>query len=161
MARSAAPCELTTSTVVDCAIQQCWNLYIDNTQMSQWAPAVESVECNVAVLDIDVIRKSIVAIDGKHGHTVELCTLFDPLKRIEFTVTEETFGFSHMLNSYGFSVSFDVDGEQTLLVMQTRYVPKKIFASLMSSKATQQQLQNLMADMLSGFKQYAEKKSLK
>lgn len=157
MARSAEPFELTASIVVDCAIQPCWDLYIDNAKVSQWAPAVEQVDCDAALLDLNVIRKNRVVVDGKPGHTVEQCTVFEQLKRIEFAVIEETFGFSHMLTSYGFNVSFDVEGEQTLLVMQTKYTPKKIFASLMGSAAIQQQLQDLMSEMLLGFKQFAEK----
>lgn len=156
MARSADPCELTTSIVVERSVQQCWDLYINNALVSHWAPAVSSIECDHATLGLDVVRKCCVIVDGKSGHTVETCTLLDPLKRIEFNVIEETFGFSHMLNSYGFSMSFDVEGPHTLLVMQTLYVPKKIFSSLMNSKATQQQLSDLMSEALQGFKAYAE-----
>jgi len=61
-----------------------------------------------------------------------------------------------MLNSYGFELSFDAEDNNTLLVMRTHYVPKKIFASLMSAKTTQQQLIELMTDTLNGFKQYAQ-----
>lgn len=95
-------------------------------------------------------------VDGQSGHTVEQCTQLDPLKRIEFNVIEETFGFSHMLNQYGYNVSFDVDSQHTLLVMQTRYVPKKIFASIMTSQSTQQQLVRLKLENLQGFKAFAE-----
>lgn len=156
MARSADPCEITCSIVVERSIQQCWDLYTNNALVSDWAPAVSSIKCDHATLGLDVVRKCCVIVDGKPGHAVEKCTLFDPLKRIEFNVIEETFGFSHMLNSYGFSLSFDVDGPHTLLLMQTHYVPKKIFSSLMNSKVTQQQLLELMSETLKGFKAYAQ-----
>ncbi len=156
MARSTDPCEVTTSIVVERPIQQCWDLYVSNVLVSHWAPAVSSIECDQTTIDVNVVRKSHVIVDGKSGHTVEKCTLFAPLTRIEFTVVEETFGFSHMLNSYGFSISFDVDGQHTLMVMQTHYVPKKIFSSLMNSKVTQQQLSCLMSEALEGFKTYAQ-----
>jgi len=156
MARLSEPCELTASIVVACSVQQCWNIYIDNTQLAHWAPAVSNVECAHATVNLDTVRKSSVAVDGKSGHTVEQCTVFEPLKRIEFTVLEETFGFAHMLNSYGFGMSFDADGEHTLLVMTTHFVPKKIFASLMTSRSTQLQLIDLMTEALDGFKQYAQ-----
>jgi len=156
MGRPAEPCELSTSIVVEHAVQHCWDLYIDNAQIALWAPAVSSVECAEPTLAINVKRKISVVVDGKSGHTVEQCTVFEPLKRIEFTVLEETFGFAHMLNSYGFEITFDVEGEHTLLVMTTRYVPKKIFASLMTSKSTQAQLINIMTDALNGFRQYAQ-----
>jgi len=136
MARLSDPCELTTSIVVERSVQQCWDLYIDNAQMAQWAPAVSSVECDNPLLSINSVRKNCVQVDGKPGHTVEQCTVFDPLKSIEFSVLEETFGFSHMLNSYGHALSFDVEGDHTLMVMKTHYVPKKIFASLMTAKTT-------------------------
>ncbi len=159
MARPCEPSELTASIVVECSVQQCWDLYIDNTQVATWAPAVTHVECDQALLSINSFRKSSINVDGKSGHTVEQCTVFEPLKRIEFNVVEETFGFAHMLNSYGFGISFDTEGEHTLLVMTTRYVPKKIFASLMTSKATQQQLIDLMNNALTGFRQYAQQSS--
>lgn len=157
MARSAEACELTSSIVVLCSVQQCWDLYINNTLMPVWAPAVTQVECDTTQLSLGTLRKSSVNVDGKPGHTIEQCTLFDPLKRIEFTVSEETFGFSHMLNSYGYGVTFDVEDKQTLLVMKTTYVPKMIFASLMSSKTTQYQLIDLMTDTLNGFKHHVER----
>lgn len=160
MARSADPFEITTSIVVNRAIQVCWNLYTDNSQLSGWAPAVEKVEFDSATIGVGATRKCLIKVDEKSGHTVEQCTLIDPLKRIEFAVTEETFGFSHMLNSYGYSITFDVEGDQTLLVMQTRGVPKKIFASLMHSESTQRHLHNLMCELLSGFKHYAEASSI-
>jgi len=156
MARSAEPCELTASIIVACSVQHCWDLYIDNTQVAHWAPAVSQVDCEQSILSNQVIRKTTVNVDGKSGHTVEQCTAFEPLKHIEFRVLEETFGFAHMLNSYGHALTFDADGDHTLLVMTTHYVPKKIFASLMTSKSTQQQLINLMTDALNGFKQFAQ-----
>jgi len=122
---------------------------------------VLEVDCDQPVLNANTIRKISVNIDGKSGHTVEQCTVFEPLKRIEFNVLEETFGFAHMLNNYGFGLTFDAAGEHTLLVMNTHYVPKKIFASLMSSKATQQQLIGLMTDALEGFKHYAQHSNAK
>ncbi len=152
----AKPCELTTSIVVECSVQQCWDLYIDSTQVAHWAPAVSQVECDSPEIDINAIRKSSINVDGKSGHTVEQCTVFEPLKHIEFTVLEETFGFAHMLNNYGFGLTFDAEGEHTLLVMTTHYTPKKIFASLMTSKPTQQQLIDLMTEALDGFKHYAQ-----
>jgi len=156
MARLGDPCELTASAVVACPVQQCWDLYINNTQVAQWAPAISQVQCNEPLVHLDAIRKSSVYVNGKSGYTVEQCTAFEPLKHIAFTVLEETFGFSHMLNSYGFELSFDAEDNNTLLVMRTHYVPKKIFASLMSAKTTQQQLIELMTDTLNGFKQYAQ-----
>jgi len=142
MARLGEPCELTASIVVECPVQKCWEHYIDNTKVATWAPAVSNVECEQALLTLNSVRKSSV---------IEQCTVFEPLKRIEFSVLEETFGFAHMLDSYGFALTFDAEGEHTLLVMTTRYVPKKIFASLMTSRSTQQQLIGLMADALDGF----------
>lgn len=156
MARAADPCELTASIVVERSVQQCWDLYINNALVPDWAPAVTRTDSDELTLAHGVIRKNHVVVDGKSGHTVEQCTMLDPLKRIEFTVLEETFGFSHMLTSYGFGLSFDVQGLHTLIVMQTRYVPKKIFASLMNSKATQQQLLYVMSEQLDGFKTYAQ-----
>jgi len=160
MARSADPCELTASIVVACPVQRCWDLYIDNTQIAHWAPAISHVDCEQPQVHLGAIRKSSVTVDAKSGHTVEQCTRFDPLKYIEFNVLEETFGFAHMLNSYGFGLSFDADGENTLLVMKTHYVAKKIFASLMSAKSTKQQLINLMNDTLTGFQQYAQSQAI-
>ncbi len=159
MARCGNPCDLTTSIVVACPIQKCWDLYVRNSLMAQWSPAVSQVECDTELLNINVIRKSHASIDGKAGHSVEQCTLFEPLKRIEFSVIEETFGFSHMLNSYGFGVSFDAEAENTFLLMHTRYVPKRIFSSLMNAESTQQKLTLLMSESLNGFKQYAESSS--
>jgi len=156
MARLADPCELTASIVVERSVQHCWDCYIDNTQLAQWAPAVSHVECDNRLVNLGTIRKSSVNVDGKSGHTMEQCTVFEPLKYIEFSVLEETFGFAHMLGSYGVGLSFDAEGEHTLLVMKTHYVPKKIFASLMTSKSTQQQLISLMTDALDGFKLYVQ-----
>lgn len=156
MARAAEPCELTVSTVIDDSVQNCWNRYIDTALVPQWAPAIQKVECSASTLAEGVCRKSHVLANGKAGHTVEVCTYLDPLKRIDISVTEETFGFSHMLTSYGFSTTFDVDGDQTLIVMKTHYTPKKIFASVMTSSATQNQLMSLMTDSLQGFKRYME-----
>ena len=156
MARSADLCVLSSSVVVDRAIQECWDLYVNNNLLPQWSPAVTDTECSAKQLNIDVIRKNCVSIDGREGSTIEQCIKFEPLKSIEFSVLEETFGFSHMLNSYGFGVSFDIEDKTTLLVMNTHYTPKKIFALVMSSKATQRQLVQLMSESLEGFKRYAE-----
>lgn len=156
MARSAEPCELSASIVVARPVRECWNLYINNALVPDWAPAVTGIECSQASLAANVIRKNHVIIDGKVGHTVEQCILFDSLKRIEFNIIEETFGFAHMLNSYGFALSFDVENQQTLLVMHTHYVPKKIFSSIMNAKPTQQKIIDLMSQMLQGFKSYAQ-----
>lgn len=158
MARSAEPCELTASIVVACSVQQCWDVYIDNQLVADWAPAVTSVECDASLIDLNIVRKSSVYVDGKLGHTVEQCTGFEPLKRVAFSVIEETFGFSHMLTSYGFSVDFHVQDEHTLVIMQTHYVPKKIFASIMNADTTKQQILDLMHDTLQGFKQFTEAK---
>lgn len=156
MARSASPCEITTNIVVDRSVQDCWNLYIDNVLVPDWAPAVTRVDCDQPMLSANVVRKNYVVVDGKNGHTVEQCVLFDPLKRIEIDIIEETFGLAHMLTRYGFSLSFDVENQHTLLVMQTRYVPKKIFSSLMNSKATQQKIIDLMQETLQGFRDFAQ-----
>ena len=156
MARPADPCELSASVVIKRSVQHCWDCYIDNAQVATWAPAVTHVQCEDPTLTIDMIRKISVVVDGKPGHTVEQCTVFEPLKQIEFNVLEETFGFAHMLNRYGFGLTFDAHGEHALLVMSTHYVPKKIFASLMTAKSTQQQLIDLMTETLNGFKQYAQ-----
>ncbi len=157
MARSAEPCELSTSIVVSCSVQQCWDHYIDNEQIPRWSSSVEKIDFNDKLVQLGSTRKNHLNIAGKHGHTVEQCTLLDPLKRIAFSVLEETFGFSHMLNEYGLSTSFDVDAEGTLIVIQTRYVAKTIFASAMSATSTQQQLLNLMENTLAEFKRYTEK----
>ena len=156
MARSAEPCELIASTVINCPVQQCWDCYIDNQLTAQWSPAVVKIDCEQPRIELGITRKSHVRVTGKDGHTVEQCTLFEPLKRIDFTILEETFGFSHMLNSYGFSVSFDVDGSGTLMMMNTHYVPKKIFASVMSSAATQQQIHSLMNESLLSFTSFMQ-----
>jgi len=95
-------------------------------------------------------------MDGKPGYTVERCTLSEYLKRVDVTVIEESFGFSHMLVDYGFSMSFDAEDDNTLMVMSTQYTPKKIFASVMTRAATQAQLAGLMRETLQGFKRYVE-----
>jgi len=156
MVRSAEPCELTCSVVIKRSIQQCWDLYTDNTVLSDWAPTVSSVDSDENIISLNGTRKNNVFIDGKQGHTVEHCTHLDPLKRIDMAISDESFGFSHMLTDYGTSTTFDVDAQQTLIVLQTRYVPKKIFASIMSAKTTQQPVLVLMKQTLSSFKQYAE-----
>ncbi len=159
MARSSDPCEINVSVVVDRPIQTCWDLYIDNTIVADWAPAIEQVAPSANTLAKGVSRKNQVIVNGQAAYTVELCTEFEPLKRIEMSVTEESIGFAHMLTSYGLNTTFDVTNDQTLIVVQTQYTPKKIFASLMTSRATQQQLHDLMTDYLNGFKHYAEKRS--
>ena len=156
MARSADPYTLTSSIVVGRDVSECWDLYVDNLKVPKWAPAVLDIESDSPTLVLGGTRKSHIFVDGRTGYTIEKCTELNPLKRIEFSVIEETFGFAHMLNAYGFSVSFDVEGSDTLLVMETHYIPKKIFASLMTAHSTQQQLVNLMAVQLEGFKSYAE-----
>ncbi len=156
MARSAEPCELNSSIVVDKPIQHCWDLYTDNTALADWAPTITNVESTETVVAINSTRKTHVLVDGKQGHTVEHCTHLSPLKRIEMTISEESFGFSHMLTDYGITTTFDVEENQTLMMLQTRYVPKKIFASLMSAKTTQQPILVLMNQTLASFKQYAE-----
>ena len=148
---------ITSSVVVELPVQQTWDLYVNNSLLSVWAPAVTKIESDSPALEVGVTRKCSVLVDAKFGHTVEQCTLFDPLKRIEVSVIEETFGFSHMLVSYGFTAAFHSDGGNTLLIMETHYQPKKIFASVMTSAATQQQLLDLMITTLQGFKQYAER----
>jgi|GEM_PF-1380631 len=157
MARSAEPCEVTTSIVVERSIQQCWDLYINNALVSDWAPSITKVECDATQLDLGITRKNHLIVNGKEGHTTELCTLFDPLKKIEFDIIEETFGLSHMLTSYGFSLSFNVQNDHTLLILQTRYVPKKVFSSIMRSKKMQQQLLDFTSDLLENYKTYAQK----
>lgn len=156
MARSAEPCELTCSVVIDKPIQQCWDLYTDNTALPDWAPAISGVDSCDNIVSLNSTRKNKVVIDGKQGHTIEHCTHLEPLKRIDMLISEETFGFSHMLTDYGTTTTFDVEAQQTLMVLHTRYVPKKIFASLMSAKTTQQPILVLMERTLAGFKQYAE-----
>ena len=156
MARAAEPCEITTSVVVNCSIQPCWDIYINNSLLKEWAPAVSAVDCDANLIALNGVRKCSVTIDKNSGYTIEKCSGFVALKRIDFITTEESFGFSHMLTEYGFSVTFDVDGEQTLLVMTTRYTPKKIFASVMRSKPTQQQLLRVMHETTQGFRDYAE-----
>lgn len=156
MPRSAQPCELICSVVIEKPIQQCWDLYTDNTALSHWAPTISSVDSNEQVISLNSTRKNNVVIDGKQGHTVELCTHLDPLKRIDMSISEESFGFSHMLTDYGITTTFDIDAQKTLMVLHTKYVPKKIFASFMSAKTTQQPILMLMEQTLAGFKQYAE-----
>ena len=155
MARSSDPCDVIVSDIVGSSVQHCWDLYIDNTKTPQWSPVVSKVDFQHKQMQLGNIRKSHVKIDGKEGHTVEQCTALDPMKRIEFTVLEETFGFSHMLTQYGFSMSFDVDDAGTLMTMTTHYVPKKIFASVMTTAATQHQIRSLMTESLKGFKQFS------
>lgn len=156
MARSSEPCEIMTSIAIACSVQHCWDLYIDNTLTTQWSPAVTKVDFQHERSELGNLRKSHIQVGGKEGHTVEQCTSLKPLTRIEFTVLEETFGFSHMLNQYGFSMSFDADEAATLMSMATHYVPKKIFASVMTSAPTQQQIMGLMTESLSSFKRFAE-----
>jgi len=156
MARLADPCLITQSLVVAVPVQQCWDIYTNNALLSEWAPAVDQVEYDTPTLAAGVIRKCIALVDKKPGHTVEQCTLCEPLKQIDINVTEETFGFSHMLANYRFSTLFNVEGSGTLLTMETHYQPKKIFASVMTSDKTQQQLLTLINDALIGFKHYAE-----
>lgn len=156
MARSAEPCTLSVSVSVNRPIQACWDLYTDITALSHWAPVIEQVESSASKLAKGVSRKSQLRVNGKTAYTVELCTVFEPLKRIDMAVIEESVGFAHMLTSYGFNTTFDVDDKATLIVMQTHYTPKKIFASVMTSRATQQQLCDLMTEQLQGFKHYVE-----
>jgi len=148
--------ELVSSVVVDRSVQDCWEFYINNRQMALWASNVTAVECEYESLNAGVVRKNHIVINGKQGHTVERCTFLDPLKRIDISIVEETFGFAHMLVRYGFGVSFDIDDKSTLLTMRTWYVPKRIFSSVMTSRATQQQLRKLMVENLNGFKDFAE-----
>jgi len=156
MARAADPCVLSSSVVVELPVQQCWELYTDNELLSEWSPSIVSAQSDSRVLALATKRKCTVIVENKTGYTVEHCTLCDTHKRLDVSVVEETFGFSHMLVSYGFSTLFNVDGSNTLLTLETHYQPKKIFASVMTSEATLRQLQGLMTENLASFKHYAE-----
>jgi len=159
MSRSAEPCEIVASIAVNQSVQQCWNVYINNALVPSWAPAVSNIEVDTPLLEQGITRKLYINQNNKQGHTVERCTSIDPLKFVAFGVIEETFGFSHMLNDYGFEATFDVEGAGTLMVLRTRYTAKKIFASFMGSDSTHQLLQQLMLESLNGFRQYLERPS--
>jgi len=156
MARAADPCIVSSSVVVELPVAQSWELYSNNELLVQWAPSIISVEYDSAILTVGTTRKCTVLVNEKSGYTLEQCTLSDTHKRIDVNVIEESFGFSHMLLSYGFSTLFNADGPNTLITLETHYQAKKIFASVMGSDATAQQLKSVICDNLAGFKHYAE-----
>jgi len=149
--------EVSSSVAVECDIRTCWDTYTNNQLLPVWAPSVYQIECDSPTLMLGTIRKIGFVLGNKQGCTTEQCTTFEDLKTIDIRITKETFGFAHMLDQYGFRVSFYVDNDHTLLEMKTHYKPKRVFASIMSSLATREQINNLMSTNLQGFKSYIER----
>lgn len=156
MARPAPLCELSESISVLCSVSQSWQLFTNNELTSSWAPQISHVSCPHPTLNTGVKRKTSVVIDGEPGYTIEECTHYEPEKRIDYQIIEETFGFSHMLNSYGFSVLFNDISDGTRLTMHTRFEAKRIFQKIMTSEVTEKKLREMMINLLAGFKQFAE-----
>lgn len=155
MARTE-PQELSASVSVSCTVDKAWTLFNDNRLVPDWSPTVERVECNEHVNSVGTKRYSMVTIDGKQGHTVEQCTHCNEPNRLDFDIVEESFGFAHMLNRYGFSVLFEETAGSTTITLVTRYEPKKIFAKVMTSESTRLKLTDMMTSNLNSFKQFAE-----
>lgn len=135
--------------------ERIWAILEDSTRLSEWAPMVKRTTGKREVLG--AVRECEVEFDGKPGRVVEKCVECDPFRKIGWRMTEDSFGFSRMLDDLGFDFVLEPVGAQETRVVNTSYYrPKGLLARLMGVLMMRPKFRKLRERVLANVKRLAE-----
>ncbi len=106
---------------------------------------------------LDAVRHCEVELNGKPGRVTERCFIFEPMDRIGWLMTEESFGMAKMFDGIGFDFVLEELGPDTTRVLNTSfYRPRNLLGSLMSALVMKRSFENIRLQVLANLKRLAE-----
>jgi carbon monoxide dehydrogenase subunit G len=141
--------------VIHASPEKIWALLEDSTRLAEWVPMVKRTTGKREMLG--AVRECEVEFDGKPGRVVEKCVACDPFRKIGWRMTEDSYGFSRMLDDLGFDFVLEPAGPQETRVVNTSYYrPKGLLAKLMGALMMQPKFRKLRERVLANLKRLAE-----
>lgn len=149
----------TSEIVIHAPPERIWALLEDSTRLADWAPMVKRTTGKREALG--AVRECDVEFDGKPGRVVEQCVQYDPCRAIGWRMTEDSFGFSRMLDDLGFDFVLHSVGTRTTRVVNTTYFhPKNLLAKLLGTLMMRRNFRRLRQRLLANLKRLAEDRTL-
>lgn len=141
--------KFSVSLEVDKPIQHCWDIFMDESRMAEWAIGFQSIETiEGEPMTVGSKHRMVFEERGKELVFIETVKVIDPPR-------EFTFDLDHEVMNSTVSMTFEsVGGERTRLVSHTDGRPTKLLLKIMMpfmvpqmKKRQFQQLENLKAMM--------------
>jgi hypothetical protein len=137
-----------------------YELFMDNSELHNWAPPVNKVLDEVGGDESGLRRTRTcdVTMQGRRGTMVEQCVEARAGSRASFLVVDDSFGFHRMLDDYGFTVSFAEAAHGALVRIETFYTPANLLAAAMNVLVMRRKLRRVVDEMLAGLQHLAEQR---
>ena len=144
--------------LIGAPLELVYELFMDNTQLSTWAPPVNKVvhEEIGEPSGVGTTRTCDVTMQGRNGTMVEQCVEAVTNQRASFLVVNDSFGFQRMFRDYGFTVHFSALGGRTRVRMETFYSPAHLVSSLMNTVLMRRKFGAVVQGLLDGLQRVAE-----
>ena len=153
--------QLERGTTVNAPVKVVYRLFMDNTELASWAPAVDAVTGEHGGDDtgLGATRTCAVTMNGKKGTMVERCVEAVPQTRASFLVVDDSFGFSTMLTDYGFTAHFSpAASDQTTVRIETFYTPANPVAAVLNRLIMRRKFRSVVDELLGGLCTLAEQR---
>ena len=153
--------QLERDTTVNAPVSVVYQLFMDNAELANWAPAVDAVtgQHGGDGTGLGATRTCAVTMHGKKGTMVERCVEAVPQTRTSFLVVDDSFGFSKMLTGYGFTAHFTpAASEQTTVRIETFYTPANPAAAALNRLVLRRKFRTVVDGLLSGLCTLAEQR---
>jgi uncharacterized protein YndB with AHSA1/START domain len=141
--------------VINTAPDRIWSILQDSQRLPDWMPAVKSTNGHREMIGTE--RKCEVNFEGRDGHVVERCVVYEEPHRIGWQLLEDSLGFSKMLKHFTFDFVLEpLEPEKTRIVHTSYFEPRNWFARMMIALMIRKKFRSLRQRVLANIKRLAE-----
>jgi Polyketide cyclase / dehydrase and lipid transport len=152
--------QLSRQTMIGAPSAFVYRLFMDNSELHNWAPPVDRVvkEMGGDETGLGRTRTCEVTMQGKRGTMAEECVEAVADTRASFHVVEDSFGFGRMFRDYGFTVHFAEIATVTQVRIETFYTPANVVWATMNTLFMRRKFRGIADELLGGLKTLAEQR---
>ncbi len=154
--------QLERSAVVNAPASVVYALFMDNSELANWAPVVDAViaEEGGDASGVGRTRTCAVTMQGRSGVMVERCVEVVVGRRASFVVVDDSLGFKRMLRDYGFTAHFEpLPQGRTEVTLETFYTPANPVAAVINALLLRRKLATVVNELLAGLSTAAEERA--
>lgn len=153
--------QLQREATVNAPVDVVYRLFMDNSELANWAPVVDAVteEHGGDDTGLGTTRTCAVTMGGKKGTIIEECVEAVPEARASFLLAGDSYGFNKMLTDYGFTTHFQASaGEKTTVRIETYYTPTNPFAAALNRLVLRRRFRHVVDGLLDGLRTLSEQR---
>jgi Polyketide cyclase / dehydrase and lipid transport len=155
--------QLEREATIEASVDLVYELFLDNDELANWAPAVDAVvhEAGGDASGVGRVRTCAVTMGRRQGTMVEECVEAIAPVRASFVVVDDSFGFNKMLRAYGFTAHFAAtDDERCSVRIETFYTPANPLAAVLNRLVLRRKFRGVVDDLLTGLGTVARQRQL-